>query len=241
MPSRQLPRTNDERTTAKNAGFTKYGLVAPADRLITPDQFTTLGTERTAWNNAMGALPALLEAQGTLTGQAETQEALVRRYVSHFIQVFNFAIARGEMPAAQRAFYGLDISNDLVPPLLTQADLQLWGDRMVAGEVARLAAVPGAPPMAWPSADQITLALYNWRLLLNAQSAALDAYDDGQQAVSDLVAADDALILDLWDTIEYNLRTETAPSLRRRAREWGVVYADDPAPPIVPPPTPPVP
>ena len=37
----------------------------------------------------------------------------------------------------------------------------------------------------------------------------------------------DDLIKDLWDTIEFNLRNEEASSLRRKAREWGVVYDDD--------------
>ena len=57
----------------------------------------------------------------------------------------------------------------------------------------------------------------------------------------DLVAeqrpAVDDMIMDLWDTIEFNLRTEEPSSLRRKAREWGVVYdeADEAEPP---PPTP---
>jgi hypothetical protein len=49
----------------------------------------------------------------------------------------------------------------------------------------------------------------------------------------------DALIKDMWDTIEFNLRSHDAPSLRRRAREWGVYYALRPGETPEPEPTPP--
>ena len=60
----------------------------------------------------------------------------------------------------------------------------------------------------------------------------------------DLVAeqrpAVDDMIMDLWDTIEFNLRTEEPSSLRRKAREWGVVY-DEAGEAELPPPPPPEP
>ena len=57
--------------------------------------------------------------------------------------------------------------------------------------------------------------------------------------MADQRPAVDDLIKDLWDTIEFNLRNEEASSLRRKAREWGVVYDGDdevevprPCPPV---------
>ena len=66
------------------------------------------------------------------------------------------------------------------------------------------------------------------------------AYALAQEAVADQRPAVDDLIKDLWDTIEFNLRTEEPSSLRRKAREWGVVYdeADEAEPPPPPPPEP---
>ena len=37
----------------------------------------------------------------------------------------------------------------------------------------------------------------------------------------------DDLIKDLRDTIEFDLRNEEPSSLRRKARDWGVVYNED--------------
>ena len=39
----------------------------------------------------------------------------------------------------------------------------------------------------------------------------------------------EALIIDVWDTAELRLRQHDAPSRRRAAREWGVLYVTRPA------------
>lgn len=44
----------------------------------------------------------------------------------------------------------------------------------------------------------------------------------------------DALILDMWDTIEFKLRALDGPSRRRRGREWGIVYLTRPGEPADP-------
>lgn len=94
--------------------------------------------------------------------------------------------------------------------------------------------------MAMPSAAQMATAFSAYTSADATQSTAKTNYDLAQEAVASPRVATDALILDLWDTIEYNLRANDPPSLRRKAREWGVVYdGDEEAPPA--PPAPPVP
>ena len=73
----------------------------------------------------------------------------------------------------------------------------------------------------------------------SGQSTAKDAYDAGQEAVAAQRPSVDALIKDLWDTIEFALRADEPSSLRRKAREWGVFYLGDEETPV--PHTPPGP
>ena len=101
----------------------------------------------------------------------------------------------------------------------------------------------GGTAMAMPSAAQVATAFTAFNGAEITQTSAKTAYDLGQEAVSNQLPAVDALILDLWDTIEYNLRANDPTSLRRKAREWGVTYDNDeteaPVPPVPPvPPTP---
>ena len=60
-----------------------------------------------------------------------------RLYISHFIQVLNFTIARGELKPHARTFYGLDEKDSKVPNLLTEQELILWGEKVINGEQER--------------------------------------------------------------------------------------------------------
>ena len=133
MPSRHLPRTNDERSTALTMCTVKYNATPnPADRLITSAQFTTLSLRVTTWNTARDALATLLHTQTTATNAVNAAATVLERFVSHFIQVFNFAVARGLFTASDRTYYQLDESSDVVPPLDSGADLRLWAARIAS-------------------------------------------------------------------------------------------------------------
>ena len=240
MPTRRLPRTDDERTQALQTCNAKYQNTAAPLRLISATQFTALGGVLSPWRNGRDALGPLLAAQTAATGTANTAHAACTRYISHFIQVLNFAIERGTLAASVRAFYELPVHRAEVPVINTAEDALLWGGRLATGETARLAA--GGPALSWPTIAQVSAAATALQTAVNAQSTAKDSYDLAQETVSDQRPTVDPFIKDLWDTIEFNLRNEDASSLRRKAREWGVVYeGDDEETPPTPPPTPPTP
>lgn len=237
MPARRLPRTDDERSAAMNTCNVKYQATAAPLRLITATQFGTLGATLSPWRNGRDALGPLLVAQTSATGTCGTAFATCVRFNSHFIQVLNFAIERGEIPASARAFYELPVSHAQVPSMTTVADALRWATAIEVGEIQRTAA--GGAPLSWPSAAQVATAANALEAADSAQSIAKDGFDYGQEAVAGQRTTVDALVKDLWDTIEYNLRGEELSSLRRKAREWGVVYDGEeeeaPTPPPVPP------
>ncbi len=239
MPTRSLPRTDDTRSTALNTCNLKWNATAnPSDRLITAAQFSTLSLRIPLWTNARDAAAVLLHNQTTATATVNTTFANAERHISHFIQVFNLAVARGIFTPSDRTYYQLDASSDVLPPLDSSANVRLWAGRIATGEAARVLA--GGTPMAMPSAAQVATAFAAFNSAEVIQTSAKTAYDVGQEAVSNQRPIVDPLILDLWDTIEYNLRANDPTSLRRKAREWGVTYDNDeteaPVPPV--PPTP---
>jgi hypothetical protein len=240
MPSRRLPQTDDQRSTALQVCNVKYQNTAAPLRLISATQFTTLGGVLSPWRGAREALGPLLATQTAATATAQSALTTCVRVISHFIQVLNFAIERGTLTPSARAFYELPISHAEVPDMNTAEETLLWAARLATGETARIGA--GGPALAWPAIAEVNTAANALQSALTAQSTAKDAYDLAQEIVSDQRPTVDPFIKDLWDTIEFNLRTEDASSLRRKAREWGVVYdgeEEEDAPPAPPaPPTP---
>ncbi|HEX5870750.1 MAG TPA: hypothetical protein VFY65_10060, partial [Longimicrobium sp.] len=138
---------------------------------------------------------------------------------------------RGLFARSDRAHYGLDISRSDVPLMSSYAEAEQWAGRLIDGEAARLAAAPAgqpATPMAMPSAADVSAARAELAAVRARQSTAKDRYDKEQGDVETGYPAVDELIADMWDTIEFRLRTLDGPGRRRRAREWGVVYLTRP-------------
>ena len=240
MPTRRLPRTDEQRTAALTSCVAKYNATAVPDRLISATQFVTLNGALSPWTAAQSALGPALQAQTQATATALSTYTASVRVTSHFIQVINLAIERGVLPASTRSYYQLPVTHAEVPDMNTCADALLWAGRLATGETARLA--DGGAAMAWPTITEVNTAATACSAAETAQSSAKDGFDIAQEDVGDQRPTVDPVIKDLWDTIEFNLRAETPSSLRRRAREWGVVYTgeeEEETPPA--PPTPPTP
>ena len=240
MPTRRIPRTDEQRTAALTTCIAKYNATAAADRLISAAQFVTLNGALSPWRAGQDALGPALQAQTSATAAALSTFAASVRVTSHFIQVINLAIERGTIPASTRSYYQLPVTHAEVPDMNTCADALLWAGRLSTGETARLA--DGGAAMAWPTIAEVNTAATACSTAETAQSIAKDGFDTAQEDVGSLRPTVDPVIKDLWDTIEYNLRADAPPSLRRKAREWGVVYEgeEEETPPPAPP-TPPTP
>ncbi len=242
MPTRRIPRTDDERSAAMSVCAAKAQNTPLADRLITPAQDNTLNGTLSPWRARRDAIGPALQAQTAATESANTTYTTLVRVISHYIQVINFAIERGVLPASTRSYYQLPVTHAEVPVINTCAQALLWAGHLASGETARVA--DGGPAMAWPAIAEVNIAATACADAENTQSGAKSGYDIAQEDVAEMRPQVDVLIKDLWDTIEYNLRADAPPSLRRKAREWGVVYDGEeeaPAPPAPAPPSPPTP
>ena len=240
MPTRRLPRTDDQRTFALVTCNSKAGSTAAPQWLITNAQYNQLQAILSPWRNARILVTDALAEQAAATALANSTNTLLIKNISHFIQVMNLAIDRGVLAASVRAYYDMPVSHPEVPEINTSAEAQEWAVKITTGEAARIA--DGGTALAWPSAAQVEAARVAAFNAENAQSTKKDAYDSAQAQLAAQRPAADAFIKDLWDTIEFNLRAESAASLRRRAREWGVDYeGDEEEEGPTPPPTPPTP
>ena len=240
MPSRRLPQTDDQRSNALTSCSTKALATPPANWLITTAQNNTLQGTLSPWRNARNAAAQALQEQAAATALCDQCLIRTARIVSHFIQVLNLAIERGVLQPAVRAGYKLAVSNLDVPDINTVPDALLWAANIADGEAARVA--EGGTPLAWPSAAEVAAESSDLAFNRSQQTTAKTFYDQLQEAIAAQRPAVDALIRDLWDTIEYNLRNEpTQSSLRRKAREWGVVYDGEEPEEETPEPTPPNP
>ena len=124
-----------------------------------------------------------------------------RLYVSHYIQVLNMCIARGELKPQARLFYGLEENSAKVPNLVSEADLLEWGDKIIKGDAERMANRMGNP-IYCPSIAVVKTHFenfkqnYSFQRMLQVNSARYST------EVAQIRANADALILLIWNEIE---------------------------------------
>ena len=222
MPSRRLPRRNKGRFNALRNAKTKADNT-PGQTVI---QAATLAKLNIAVPELQGLLQdshAALVAQTELTNTVEGLFASSKLWYSHIIQHLNNAIAREKFTPNVRAYYGIAISDKAVPVINSYNDMKYWGELLISGEAARVAA--GGDLMTFPTVEEFELEHFNVFISkLNLQSAAKDAYDDSLEAIQAKNPGYDELIRRTWNEVELAFDHEAPPSKRRNAREWGVVY-----------------
>jgi hypothetical protein len=233
MPYRSLPDSDNTRSKAISAALDKSANTTGATHLISPATAAALLAFHPRWDQETTERADALGRQTSSTATLDTFGTRLRLHVSHFIQVFQFGVARGIYSPSGRAVYELSVNEETVPNLATEADLLQWADRIVKGDPRRVSQF-GESAMANPAAADVASALAAYKGQLVLQSAAKDALEGEQSDVNHLRPAADQLIRDIWDEVEFALRQHDAPTLRRRAREWGVFYALRPGEPEEP-------
>ena len=220
--TRKLPQSDVTRKIALDTGKTKKDNTAPADVVLTANTVTRLDTTQPLFKQKMQERGNALQVQSNATAAKNAAQGKAKMFISHFFQGFNNGADREVFPASHRAFYQLDVNSNSVPQMDTEAEVTFWGDRLVDGDAERTTA--GGAAMSMPAIADVTTEFDLFKTLNAEQSTAKDAYDNAQEAVSDMRPEVDSLILRMWNEVETAFDDEPIESKRRKAREWGVVY-----------------
>jgi len=145
-----------------------------------------------------------------------------RLYLSHYIQVMNFMILRGELPKTDRNFFGIESFDKSLPSLINNDDLIKIGDIIIEGDIKRQQA--GSKIITNPTAAVVRVHFENFK----------DAYFEyqnnkrlhlfTQQKTYELRVEADSLILQLWNEIEESFYDLQDINKREKAIEYGVSY-----------------
>jgi len=219
---RKLPGSDVKRGIALNLAKLKKDNTAPEFVALTPNTIARLDAMQVLFSQKISEREYALARQAISTTAKNLSQAKTKKLISHFIQSFNNGVDRGVFSETARAFFHLDINSSSVPSLGKESDIIFWGDEIIGGDARRVAA--GGAPMSNPAAAELETEYNNFKNLNSEQSTLKDAYDKAQEGVSNMRKEVDKLILRIWDEVETFFDNDELPSLRRKARAWGVVY-----------------
>ena len=226
MPYRNLPDTDVTLSTALQRAEAKALTVGRNNLAFKLDTLTRLQAFNPVFAKEVGERSSALSVQTDATKARKATEEKCRLYTSHFYQVFNLGIARNEFKVTDRAYFQVPVSQESIPDLSNESSLVFYAKAIVTGEQQRTAA--GAIPMKNPSAAEVETVLNEYQVTLSDQSTKKDNYEKEQRDVDNIRSVALELVKDIWDEVEFTFRKDSPSVMRRKAREYGVVYASRP-------------
>jgi len=166
----------------------------------------------------------LAEHKKALNVQKNNLSNRLRLYISHYLQVINFSIERGEIDKMIRKHYGLEVNMGNLPELSSIDQLLFWVEKIKKGEHKRVSL--NQPPISHPKVEKIEelkelLIVQQKNLLKIEQQIGKNKLNIANNRVKL-----DQFIKQTWNEIEAKFSNETIAVKQQKAVRYGVVYVN---------------
>lgn len=223
MPYRRLPNTDKARQKAMNKAMLKGEVLDMFDLAFSQKLFNELQAFMPLFERAIYEYQQGLSRQVSANRGYQNKLKKAKLYVSHYIQAINMSVMRGEIKPSDQVFLGLEKGTKSVPALNTEQSLVEWGERVIDGDMKRLA--QGGTAIYCPSMANVRVhyerfkdAHGNQQFLKNNTNRLLDN-------VSALRVQGDRIILEIWNEVEAKYQNILDQEKRLDAcRDYGLIY-----------------
>jgi len=222
MPYRRLPNTEQARLRALSIAKQQ------ADRQNFGEQVIANKTIHEAKTYLSIFEKQLVQYQQTLDSQVSANKRYqqivhnARLYISHFIQVFNLSVIRGDIKKEHKLFYHLDPNIHTVPDLSTEAALIQWGKYIIDGENERIR--NGGLPIYNPAIAKVKVHYEVFKEYKSTQKLYQNTTNRNWEELVSLREKGDAIILDMWNQAEAYYKEERPYSRLLKCKAYGLVY-----------------
>ena len=222
MPYRRLPNTDLSRIAAMKRitemGGVKYNDMPVISLRVAQEVASVLSKFQKAQKMYQQNYDAFIKLNKTF--KIETQNA--RMYISHFIQVMNLSIMRGELKKEIKLGYGLDPATNTVPNLSSEENILEWGEKIINGEQART--LKGGVPVYNPTIAKVKVHydifadhLFNIRIFR-------DNVARTREEIANMRPAVDDIILDIWNQVEQTFEELPFAEKMEKCKTFGLVF-----------------
>lgn len=222
MPYRRLPNTDQARLRALKAALDIGQKKSVNELAFSQAALIRARTFLPGFENATIQHRHAKNQQGQNSRSYQEIVKKARLYVSHFIQVLNFCILRGELKTEVREYYGIKKDAKRLPSFVLESDLLKWGKRIIEGEQQRT--LHGGNSIYNPSIavvkvkyDQFADA-YHYQKTLQKNSARWT------EKVAEMRTEADDIILTIWNEIEETFASYPDVIKRQMTEEYGIIY-----------------
>lgn len=227
MPYRRLPNTDQARLRAFRNALKRSESVSPNLLPFSQKLLLELKHFYPHFHQMLEQYHQSRDRQAAIGRELAENYRTARLYVSHFLQVINFAIVRGEFKPEIRKFYGIAKDDGNVPEIGTEQQLLHWGKLLIEGEEKRMAT--GATRIYNPSLAMVRIRYEKFVEVYNRHKDLQNTTQKLMDRTIEFRAQADKLITAIWNDIENFYDKHTPEEKRNFCSEYGVVYVYRPS------------
>jgi len=222
MPYRRLPNTDTARRKALTKAYEKGRELPPFKLAFSQSTFQRVQSFLPSWEKAM------YETKQAFSNQVKRNKEYIRvqkkakLYISHFIQIVNMAIMRGDLPENERSFFGMHDDMTKLPTLNSEADLIKWGEKLIHGENLRKG--KGLSPITNPTIAVVRVRYEQFLDAYKFQKTLQKNYTRSQEYLSNMRKEADNIIANVWNEVENHFENLSENEKRVKAEEYGLSY-----------------
>jgi hypothetical protein len=220
MPYRRLPNTDQARLRALHTSIIQGQKIDTEELAFSAKSLNRLRSFYTNFETTIIHHKLARKQQEKSSNVYLETLRKARLYLSHFIQVLNFAIQRGDMKPSVREFYGFNDRKS--PSLIMDSEVLEWGKKIIEGEQKRI--THGGNPLYNPSIAIVKVKFDQFVDAYHFQKTLQNNTARWTSKVAELRKEADEIILDIWNEVEQSFSDLPDDLKRERASEYGLTY-----------------
>jgi hypothetical protein len=222
MPYRRLPNTDAARKKALTIAYEMGRELPPFKLPFSQSTFQRVQSFLPSFEKAMYETKQAYINQVRRNKEYLRVQKKAKLYISHFIQVVNMAIMRGDLPENERSYLGMHDDMTHLPALNSESDIIKWGEKLIHGESLRKA--KALSPITNPTIAVVRVRYEQFLDSYKFQKTLQKNYQRAQEYLANIRKEADDIILNVWNEVEKTFESLPEEERRAEAHNYGVAY-----------------
>lgn len=223
MPYRRLPNTDQARIRALKTAVAKGDASGLNDLPFSLNVLSEARNYLWKFELAQTYYVQCFEKQSVANRKHQANVKMARLFVSHFIQVLNMSVVRGEIKEVHKKLYGLATTEHNVPDLTSDAFLSEWGRKVIEGERQRTS--HGGTPIYNPTIAKVRVHYDIFVEGCERQKGYQLLTARSLESLAAMRPPIDELILEIWNQVEAKMEEVVLNEVRlNKCLEYGLIY-----------------
>ena len=222
MPYRRLPNTDQARLRALRSAIEQSERQAYGTQVVAFKTIIEAKSFLSVFEKQLVHYKQTLESQVAANKKYQQVVHNARLYISHFIQVFNLAIIRGDIKKEHKSFYQLDVESHTVPDLSSEGAILNWGKCIIEGEHERVQ--NGGLPIYNPAIAKVKVHFEVFKEYKSSQKLYQSNTVRNWEELASFRKKGDEIILEIWNQVEEKFKDEKPFSKLLKCKDFGLIY-----------------